>query len=80
MSDIDNDHVPLGSVARERLGEQCQYVARYVAGSERVPALGGGLRTTGTVADYHAMTIHRDDVEEFVARVRAHWQQIGRAG
>lgn len=70
----------LGEVARVRLGEQCQYVARYVAGTDRVPALGEGLRITGTVADYHGMRIHRDDVDEFVARVRAHWQATGRLG
>lgn len=78
---VDRDgFIPLGEVARGRLGEQCQYVARYVAGNDRLPALGQGLRITGTLADYHAMRIHSDDADEFVARVRAHWRATGRGG
>ena len=69
--------VPLGDVARERLGEQCQYIARYVAGGERVPALGEGLRFTGSISDYHAMQIHAEDVEEFVARIEHHRAALG---
>lgn len=79
MSDPGTDHeafVPLGDVARGRLGEQCQYIAPLVAGTGRLPALGEGLRVRGTVADYHSMRIHRDDVEEFVSRVSAHRQAM----
>lgn len=50
---------------------QCQYGARYVRGDHGFPALGADLRVEGNIRDYHSMTIHADDVDEFVRRVAA---------
>ncbi len=34
------------------------------------PNLGEGLRFDGHAYDYHSLAIHKDDVEEFVRRVK----------
>jgi|AGTN01.1.fsa_nt_gi hypothetical protein len=77
----DEDYVDFGDVARSRLGMQCQYASRYVGGLcdyqnlTSDPALGRTLRflersrPVSSADDYHSLRIHRDDVEEFVARV-----------
>lgn len=61
----DTEFVNLGDVCRKRLGQQAQYGCRW---SETIAK---GLRYTGSVADYHSMEIHRDDVDEFVRLVTA---------
>lgn len=77
----DEDYVDFGDVARSRLGMQCQYASRYVGGLcdyqnlTSDPAAGRTLRfkersrPVSSADDYHSLRIHRDDVEEFVARV-----------
>jgi len=71
---MSNDYVSFGDIARIRLGQQCQYASRYIDGEiEGYPNLGEGLRFTGfdhlgRINNYHAMEIHKDDVEEFVRR------------
>jgi len=71
----DKDFVNFGDVvARGKFGMQCQYVSRYVDGV--IPGwanLGKGLRFQGSAANYHSLKIHKDDVEEFVRRVKKHW-------
>lgn len=73
-----DEYVDFGDVSRQQLGEQCQYGSRYITGViNGWPNLGEGLRFTGFdsnghVNNYHAMKIHRDDVEEFVRRVKAY--------
>ena len=67
-----NDFIPFGHMVRQRLNEQAQYASRYVNGRSGFPALGSGLRFLGDPADYHALCIHRDDVEEFLRRVEEH--------
>lgn len=53
------------------LGQQSQYVCRYVDGMmEEYPKLGEGLRIEGTSDEYHFMRIHKDDVLEFVSRYK----------
>lgn len=64
-------YVDFGDVARGELHMQSQYASRYVSGLDR-EKLSDGLRITGDPNDnYHALRIHKDDVEEFVQRVRA---------
>ena len=69
------EYIDFGDVSREQLGQQCQYGSRYITGViDGWPNLGEGLRFTGFdddghVNNYHAMKIHRDDVDEFVRRV-----------
>jgi hypothetical protein len=75
----DDRYVDFGDVARGRLGMQCQYASRYLTGVGATPALAQDLRwhggdpaalwrTLSPDGNYHALRIHADDVEEFVAR------------
>ena len=61
--------INFGDIAHGELGMQTQYASRYVSGIDR-PDLAKGLRTRGNPADYHELEIHKDDVEEFIARVK----------
>ncbi len=63
--------VHFGVVARDILQQQSQYASRYVDGEiPGYPNLGEGLRFDGHAYDYHSLAIHKDDVEEFVRRVK----------
>lgn len=68
----DDDFVTFGQhVAHAHLGQQAQYASRYIDGHlEGYPNLGKGLRFEGDPADYHSVKIHKDDIEEFVRRVK----------
>jgi len=80
----DGGYSPFGDFCRNRLGQQCQYGSRYITGHlEGYPALGEGLRFNNgkgyngqfrplDAADYHAIRIHRDDMDEFERRYRAY--------
>ena len=69
--EIDREgYVNFGDIARGELNMQSQYASRYVSGLDR-PKLGEDLRIKGNPDDYHNLRIHKDDVEEFVKRVRA---------
>jgi hypothetical protein len=68
------EYVDFGEVARGRLGQQCQYVSRYVSGVCGWPVLSAGLRFLGDPHYYHGLRIHRDDVDEFVRRIEEHQQ------
>lgn len=70
----DNEWVSFGDVARRQIGEQAQYVSRYVDGRHGFPNLGQGVRIKGDPKDYHDLLIHRDDVDGFVQRVNA-WRK-----
>lgn len=72
MSHSPEGCVSFGDMARQRLGEQCQYVSRFVDGFAGRPALGEGLRFVGDPRDYHSLVIHQDDVEEFIHRYEGH--------
>ena len=71
------DYVCFGDVARGQLDQQCQYASRYVDGRYDYPNLGVGLRFIGDACDYHSLQIHKDDVEEFVHRVKEYKAGIG---
>ncbi len=72
----DQDYVNFGDVSRKHLGIQCQYGSRYVDGVILgYPNLGEGLRFEGNTNLYHSLLIHEDDIEEFVARVKAYWMR-----
>jgi hypothetical protein len=70
----DQGYVSFGDVARMRLGNQCQYISRYVnrnfSDDPAYPYLGDDLRITGSTNNYHSLRIHREDVDLFVERVR----------
>ena len=66
------DFINFGDVARKRLNMQCQYASRYHGGLGGTPDLTKSLRVMGDAKDYHSMEIHKDDVEEFVRRVKAY--------
>ena len=74
---MDNpDYIRLGEIAIGILGQQCQYVSRYLCPlwqQERLkeygyPYLGEGLRIIGDSSDYNSMYLHKDDVDIFVKR------------
>lgn len=65
--------VPIGDVTHGLLFQQPQYVSRYIDGSNpSVPVLVEDLRVKTEGFSYHDYAIHRDDVLEFLARVKAH--------
>jgi hypothetical protein len=66
----DKDYVSFGDVARTQLLQQCQYASRYHGGFHGYPNLTQGLRIKGCLAEYYSMEIHKDDVDEFVKRVK----------
>lgn len=71
VADADeNGFVNFGDVARQMLNMQSQYASYYVGGLGERPDLSGGLRFKGDPASYHSLRIHKDDVEEFIARVQ----------
>lgn len=67
-----NGYVNLGDVSRNAFGRQAQHGCRYfyklIAEATGIPYLGEGLRILGTTENYHAMKIHRDDIEEAIRR------------
>ncbi len=65
-------------VALPLLQEQSQYASRYVDGFHgEYPNLGKGLLFIGDPRDYHELLIYKDDIEEFVCRVKKHWKDSG---
>ena len=70
---VDGDgFVAIGDVTHGLLHQQPQYITSYMDGrKESNPVLVDGLRVDIESVSYHEYRIHRDDVVEFVARVRA---------
>ena len=62
----------LGDMARNVLGEQCQYVSYHFDGIANRPVLTDGLRVDNSASSYHGYRIHADDAREFIARLRAY--------
>ncbi len=77
--DIDeNGFVHFGDVAIDLLQQQPQYASRYVEGKiSGYPNLGEGLQFQGEPADYHELRIHKDDIREFIDRVRKYKESRG---
>jgi len=71
-SDNDNEdnYVNFGDVCRGQLGIQCQYGMYYLEGLGGYPNLSEGIRIKGDINWWHELKIHKDDVDEFVRRVR----------
>ena len=66
-------YINFGDIALSVVNQQSQYASRYVNGAfGEYPNLGEGLRFEGDPDDYHMLEIHKDDVIEFVERVRKH--------
>lgn len=65
--------VRIGDVTHGLLRQQSQYISRYMdnVDPERFPFLAAGLKINTDSSSYHEYTIHKADVLEFVARVRA---------
>jgi len=69
-ANMKDEYVNFGDVARQQLGMQCQYASHYLY-PDNDPFLGKGLRFLwGIEGDYHSIRIHKDDVEEFIRRVK----------
>ena len=67
---METDYVLVGDICRNRMGQQCQYGARYLDPlcAPDGQYVGSGLRIIGACSDYHQMRIHKDDVETFIQR------------
>jgi hypothetical protein len=64
--------IGMSAIAGYFLGQQSQYASRFVDGIlPEYPNLGEGLRYEGSSRDYHFMSIHFEDIDEFVKRVVA---------
>ncbi|MBT4849416.1 hypothetical protein HON36_01025 [Candidatus Parcubacteria bacterium] len=71
-----NGFIEFGSLSRRVMKKQCQYGSRYIDGKlDDYPNLGEGLRFEGDTSDYHFIKIHKDDVTEFIKRVREYQSQ-----
>ena len=70
--EYDTDRfVEFGDMAVSVLQRQCQYVSRYTTDTdEQRPNLSKDLRIQGSADDYHEMKIHKDDIPEFLKRIR----------
>jgi hypothetical protein len=69
--------VNLWDVARKILNQQSQYASRYVDWKiEWYPNLGEWLKFTWNSSDYHSLKIHKDDIIEFVNRVKSYNKNI----
>jgi hypothetical protein len=79
MEQDEDGMVLLGEVSHDFLNQQTQYASRYLTGMGNTPNLSEGLRTDTSAMghNYHAFTIHKDDIVEFVARVRQYRWNIG---
>ena len=82
--EIDKEgFVHLGDIARGLLGGQAQYISRFLDGCDpdHSPNLSDSLRVKDVFRDgkptgnYHDYKIHKDDVEEFVRRVKEFYQR-----
>jgi hypothetical protein len=73
MATDSDGFVRLDDVTHGLLRQQSQYISRYVDNRdpERSPFLADGLKINIDSPSYHEYTIHKADVLEFVARVRA---------
>ena len=67
----EDGYVKIGDFVHGLLNQQSQYASEYMDGRSASPFLADGLRVDTTSFSYHEYRIHRDDVHEFVARVRA---------
>lgn len=68
--EVDTDgFVDFGEVVMGELEMESQYASRYVSGLDR-PKLAEDLRVKGDPDDYHFLRIHKDDVLEFIERVK----------
>ena len=77
MNKIESEpqEISLNKICRENNLGQSQYISRYLIPEnferrdQDYPYLGEGLRVYGDVFDYYEVSIHKDDVMEFVKRV-----------
>lgn len=68
--------VRLSNITQGVLGEQTQYISYHFDGI-RVPVLTDGLRSNNDSPSYHSYLLHKEDVPEFIARLRAYRRERG---
>ena len=68
--------VRLADITQGVLNEQTQYISYHFDGV-RVPVLTEGLRTNTDSPSYHSYLLHKEDVPEFIARLRAYRRSRG---
>ena len=69
---VDGENlVSIGEISNLWLGEQTQFVSRYFHGKmEEYPLMVEGLRFSGDLRNHHSWKLHKEDVQEFIIRVR----------
>lgn len=80
--EIDEEgFVNLGDIARGLIGRQSQYISRFIDKLDpQYPNLGDSLRLKNVFKEdkgtgsYHDYKIHKDDIEEFVKRVKDYYK------
>jgi hypothetical protein len=73
----DEGYVFISDFATQELSRQSKNIASLLDGEEGMSPeynLGGGLRYKGVSGNYTDMKVHIDDLEEFIQRVKAHYQ------
>ena len=72
-----NGFVSVSAFANKELQRQAKNIASFLDGEEGLSPeynLGEGLRYSGKSGNYDTMKIHIDDLEEFIGRVKKHYQ------
>jgi len=75
--DIEEDFENFGEVCRNKLNMQCQTGYYMLEGFHGYPVMKEGLRIIGNEMNYHAIKIHKDDVQIFIDRVNAMRKRYG---
>jgi hypothetical protein len=73
----ENGFVSVSGFANKELQRQAKNIAAFLDGEEGTSPeynLGEGLRYSGKSGNYSDMKIHIDDLEEFIKRVKQHYQ------
>jgi hypothetical protein len=79
LEQADNEgYVAIGAFAVSELKRQAKNVASLLDGEEGTEQdyfLGENLRYKGNSGNYSDMKIHIDDLDEFIKRVKKHYEQ-----
>ena len=73
----ENGFISISAFSNKELQRQAKNIASLLDGEEGMSPeynLGEGLRYSGKSGNYSDMKIHIDDLEEFIARVKKHYQ------
>lgn len=67
---------PRLEVVSRVLERQTQYISFYIGGCGSYPDLSRGLRFIEDKGNYHATRIHKDDIDEFIRRIKEYTRDL----